>query len=69
MSATTSAWIAKRGFSEADAAAYLGISERTLRQLVVDATIPVRYRGRTKLYDVRDLDAFFDSLPTERSGS
>lgn len=59
----------KRGYSEADAATYLGIGERTLRQLVTEQTIPVHYRGRTKLYDVRDLDAYFDSLPTERSGS
>ncbi len=44
---------------KADAAAfYLGISASKLRTL----DIPTRKLGRNRLYDVRDLDAFADSL-------
>lgn len=44
-----------------DAARYLGISESTLRLL----GLPRRLLGSRKLYDVQDLDAYADSLPTE----
>ena len=44
-----------------DAARYLGISEGTLRQL----GLPRRLLGARRLYDIADLDAFADSLPTE----
>lgn len=41
------------------AAVYLGVSESTLRKL----EIPRRKLGEKRLYDVRDLDAYADTLP------
>lgn len=46
------------------AAHYLGVSETTLRGL----EIPRRELGGKRLYDRLDLDAFADSLATERVG-
>ena len=42
-----------------EAAAYLGVSATTLRQL----PIPRRALGAKRLYDKADLDAYADSLP------
>ena len=50
--------------SEANAAAYLGISATTLRKL----GLPRRLLRSRKLYDRRDLDAFVDELPYEGEG-
>lgn len=60
----------KRGFSAAEAADYLGVSERELRRLTANGHLAPKYAGEkhTKpLYDLRDLDRHFDSLPTERT--
>lgn len=43
------------------AAAYLGVSESTLRQL----GLPRRCLGAKRLYERADLDAYIDSLPYE----
>lgn len=43
------------------AAAYLGVSVSTLSAL----NIPRKERGRNRLYDRRDLDAYADALPYE----
>lgn len=43
------------------AAAYLGVSESTLRTL----ELPRKMLGAKRLYDVIDLDAYASSLPTE----
>ena len=54
--------IVPRGMlGESDAAVWLGISATTLRGL----GIPRRVLGARRLYDVRDLAAFRDSLPYE----
>lgn len=45
------------------AAAYLGVSESTLRQL----GLPRKACGAKRLYERADLDAFADSLPYEAS--
>lgn len=47
--------------SEADAALYLGIGVTTMRGL----GIPRRMLGARRLYDIRDLDEFRDTLPYE----
>lgn len=57
----------KRGYSEAEAAIYLGSSRTVVREETVKGNIPVRYLGSRKLYDRMDLDRFFESLPSERS--
>lgn len=44
-----------------EAAAYLGVSASTLRQLPIQR----RLLGGRKLYDRIDLDAYASSLPTE----
>lgn len=50
-----------RLMTSARAAHYLGISESKLRELA----IPRRELDAKRLYDVTDLDAFADGLPTE----
>ena len=43
------------------AAAYIGVSESTLRKL----EIPRKLLGSKRLYDRKELDAYADSLPIE----
>lgn len=57
----TQAVIARGLLSEANAAAWLGVSARTVRTLA----IPRRMLGARRLYDVRDLETFRDALPYE----
>lgn len=52
---------APRLLGAAEAAAYLGVSETTLRGLA----IPRRLLGGRKLYDRLALDAYASELPTE----
>ncbi|KPQ06158.1 MAG: Helix-turn-helix domain [Rhodobacteraceae bacterium HLUCCA12] len=47
-----------------EAAAYLGVSTSTLRNL----PIPRRILGAKRLYDRIDLDAYASDLPTEDNG-
>lgn len=56
----------KRGFSEAEAAVYLGSSASVIQRETAKGNLPVRYLGAKKLYSKEDLDQFFDSLPAER---
>jgi predicted DNA-binding transcriptional regulator AlpA len=59
----------KRLLSVEEAAIYLGISPRTIYNGVAPRSKnpfpikPKRY-GKRRLFDIRDLDAFADSLPT-----
>lgn len=53
-----------RLFRAAEAAAYLGISETTLRGL----GLPRRKLGTIPLFDRLDLDAFASDLPREGDG-
>lgn len=57
----------KRGYTQAEAAIYLGSSPRVIERETVKGNIPVRWLGAKKLYDREDLDRFFESLPAERS--
>lgn len=58
----TAPWrIQPRLLKAADAAVYLGISPTKLR----DLDLPRRVMGGNRLYDIRDLDAYADSLPYE----
>lgn len=56
----------KRGYSEVEAATYLGSSTTVIKRAAANGDIPVHYLGRKKLYDREDLDRFFENLPTER---
>ncbi len=44
------------------AAAYLGISERAIKQLAADGEIPKTPIGHRVLLDVRDLDVFVERM-------
>ncbi len=50
-----------RLLSPADAAAVLGISERTLRRRVADGTLPARHVGRLVRFDPHDILALGES--------
>jgi excisionase family DNA binding protein len=56
--------IPRRGLSREEAAMYLGISASKFDELVRDGRMPgpKRIDGR-KVWDVRELDVAFDSLP------
>lgn len=56
----------KRGYSEKEAAEYLGCSPSKLREQVAKGNVPVRYLGSRKLFDRDDLDAYFKALPSVR---
>ncbi len=47
------------------AAAYLGLSPKTISNRLSDGTFPVKSKriGRTVLFDLRDLDKYVDELP------
>lgn len=63
----------KRLLSVEQAANYLGLSPRTIYNAIAPKTKnpfpvkPVRY-GKRKLFDIKDLDRFVDSLGKESSG-
>ena len=54
----------RRGLSRVEAAMYIGVSAAKFDQLVADGRMPVARRidGR-KVWDVRELDLYFDDLP------
>jgi len=54
---------AKRGYTKAEAAAYLGISEWVLNVETRENRIAAKKRGTTILYDRAELDRYFDDLP------
>ena len=45
-----------------DAAGYLGITVWRMRSLAWDETVPACIDGQRLLFDVKDLDAYADSL-------
>jgi hypothetical protein len=52
-----------------DAAAYLGLSTKTLRNKISSGALPFRPRriASKPLFDIRELDAFVDSLPADEA--
>jgi predicted DNA-binding transcriptional regulator AlpA len=54
----------RRGLSREEAAMYVGVSAAKFDQLVADCRMPAARRidGR-KVWDVRELDQYFDDLP------
>lgn len=55
--------VEKRGYTVAEAAVYLGISEWVLRQEMRDNRIAAKKRNSTVLFDRDELDRYFDDLP------
>lgn len=57
-------WLAPRGVSRVDAAAYIGVSPSLFDMLVKDGRMPAskRINART-VWDRREVDAAFDALP------
>jgi excisionase family DNA binding protein len=49
-----------------DAAAAVGLSERTLRDAIGEGSLTAHYSGRKPLIRPADLEAWLESLPTER---
>ncbi len=56
----------KRGYTYAEAAQYLGVSEELIKKTAAAGDLPRKYFRSKPLIDVRDLDNFFDSLPADR---
>lgn len=59
----TSAKVTVRYADVRGAAEFLGISEKGLRKLVERRAIPFRRRSTRLLFDLRELEAWADSLP------
>jgi hypothetical protein len=56
--------IARRGLSRVEAAIYVGISPSKFDQLIAGGRMPGPRRiDSRKVWDVRELDLFFDELP------
>jgi excisionase family DNA binding protein len=53
----------KRGYTAAEAAQYLGISDWVLRAEVRNNRLAAKKRGSTILFDRAELDRYFDDLP------
>lgn len=49
-----------------DAAAAVGLSDRTLRDAIADGSLTAHYAGSKPLIAPADLRAWFESLPTEK---
>lgn len=49
-----------------DAAAAVGLSERTVRDAIRRGDLAVRYAGRKVLIRADDLDAWVDAMPSDR---
>ena len=60
--------VPRRGLSRVEAAEYVGISPCKFDQLTADGRMPGARRidGR-KVWDVRELDLYFDDLPRDDS--
>jgi excisionase family DNA binding protein len=60
----------RRGLSRIEAAEYVGISPSKFDELLADGRMPGARRvdGR-KIWDVRELDLYFDELPRDGSSS
>jgi excisionase family DNA binding protein len=53
----------RRYVSLKEAAVYLGESEKGLRKLVERRQVPFRRNGRRLIFDLQELEAWFQSLP------
>ena len=53
----------KRGYTTAQAAHYLGISEWVLRDEMRNDRIVAKKRGTSTIFDKAELDRYFDNLP------
>jgi hypothetical protein len=62
--------VQRRLLPYADAAAFLGLSTKTLRNMVSLGKLPFRPKhiGSKPLFDLNDLTAFADSLESEAEG-
>nr|WP_277348956.1 helix-turn-helix domain-containing protein [Microbacterium sp. CFH 90308] len=58
----------KRGYTVAEASAYLGISDWVLRAEMRNNRIAAKRRGSTILFDRHELDRYFDDLPERMPG-
>lgn len=52
--------VVPRLLNAADAAAYLGLTERSVRTMAHRRQIPIVKRGRTLMFDLVDLDEWID---------
>ena len=50
----------------AEAAAQVGLSDRTLRDAIADGSLTAHYAGTKPLVSPADLRSWFESLPTEK---
>lgn len=56
----------RRGLNEIEAACYVGIGTTKFRELIAAQAMPKpRVIGTRRIWDIAQLDAAFDSLPTE----
>lgn len=53
----------KRGYTYAEAAQYLGISEWVLKDELRHNRIVAKKRGTSVIFDRAELDRYFDDLP------
>lgn len=59
-------FLIRRGLSRIEAAAYVGISPCKFDEMIADGRMPQPRRiDARKVWDVRELDLFFDTLPQE----
>lgn len=56
----------KLGYTYEEAAAAVGVSVRTIRALVAKGDLPVKYPTSKPVIPELDLEAWFESLPSER---
>jgi predicted DNA-binding transcriptional regulator AlpA len=55
-----------RGLNRAEAAAYIGVSPSKFDEMVKDERMPrARKIDARKVWDVRELDSFFNDLPVD----
>ena len=59
--------MAQIGYTVAQAAAQVGLSERTIRDAIKDSYLPARYFNTKALVKHQDLEDWFDKLPAESS--
>ena len=65
MALSTSSTLPRRWLSQAEAAEYLGITDRTLRRMVARGELPAYRMGpRLTRFDLSDLDATMRPIPT-----
>ncbi len=58
-----SAQPSKRGYTIQEAATYLGLKEWAVYQEMREGRLVGKKRGSTTLFDLKELDRYFDDLP------